>query len=480
MTGKSRKTGFRSTRTGPRISRLRGRSAEGPRAALTAFSLARTPVFLAKDALPRPPKSERHACIWLLPLVLIALLFGPATAKPTENQTAKVSGDKRGAPSTSANWERFFGGKNRETSFSIAAFPDSSTISVGYTRSKENGDADILLLRLDRYGNLLWQKTYGGKNRDMATSVAVLPDGGFVMAALSQQQEHNRGDALVMRHDKDGKLVWKKSFGGAKYDIPYAIKVNRKGHIIVAGYTKSSGKGDADGWVFSLTDKGKLLWEHTFGTTGRDWLRALTIAPDGTISVAGGTKASKTADTFSWVVQLDKNGNKIWENTYRSSENVARAIIPLEDGNLAIAGWTHEKGSITGRDIWIAKLDAKGKLIWQKKLGGSGDDHTEALIALPGGHIAMAGGTTKNLAVITVRAAWLLRLNKRGKLVWRRSFEGKSDQLYGLTALPGGKLVAAGASWRKNKGSDAWILTLDKHGRRGKTANRRVRKTSIQ
>ena len=156
--------------------------------------------------------------------------------------------------------------------------------------------------------------------------------------------------------------------------------------------------------------------------------------PDGKITVAGGTKANKKSNTYSWVMQLDKNGKMLWEKTYRSSENVARAIVPLENGRFAIAGWVHEKGSITGRDIWIAKLDAKGELMWEKKLGGSGDDHTEALIALPNGHIAMAGGTTKNLAVITVRAAWMLRLDERGKLIWRRSFEGKSDQLYGLSA----------------------------------------------
>jgi hypothetical protein len=140
----------------------------------------------------------------------------------------------------------------------------------------------------------------------------------------------------------------------------------------------------------------------------------------------------------------------------------------------------HEQGSITGRDIWIAKLDSKGKLIWEKKLGGSGDDHTEALIALPNGHIAMAGGTTKNLAVITVRTAWMLRLNKRGKLIWRRSFEGKSDQLFSLTSLSNGQLVAAGASWRQNKGSDAWILTLDKYGRRGKRSLKNSSRTRLQ
>ena len=409
-------------------------------------------------------------------LALFTVMFAQiAVAKSPDRKTSNPRGLE--------NWERFFGGPKRETSFAIDSFPDGSTISVGYTRSKKNGDADILLLRLDAAGTLMWQKTYGGDHRDLATSVAILPDGGFVTAAISQPAPNAQGDALIMRHNKNGSLVWRKTFGGPKYDIPYAIKVNHKGQIIVAGYTKSAGLGDADGWVFCLTGKGKIIWERTIGTKGRDWLRALTVHPNGAITAAGGTKADKKAKTYSWALHLDQKGQTIWNKTYRSAENVARAIIQIDNGHLAIAGWKLEKDSITGRDIWVAKLNGAGEMIWEKRLGGSGDDHTEALIALPNGHLALAGGTTKNLAVITVRTAWMLRLNKRGKLVWRRSFEGKSDQLYGLSKLPNGKLVAAGASWRRDKGSDAWILTLDDLGRRWrkrKSHTRRSSKTTIQ
>ncbi|MCP4936930.1 MAG: hypothetical protein GY927_22675 [bacterium] len=414
----------------------------------------------------------------------LALLFSLMTvlcaaASPANNTDRKISD-----PRANENWERFFGGPKRETNFAIASFRDGSTISVGYTRSKKNGDADILLLRLDASGTLLWQKTYGGDQRDMATSVAVLPDGGFVTAAISQPTPNSQGDALIMRHNKNGSLVWRKTFGGSKYDIPYAIKVSPKGQIVVAGYTKSAGPGDADGWLFCLNGKGKKIWERTIGTKGRDWLRALTIRSDGRITAAGGTKADKNAKTNSWAVQLDPKGKTLWNKTYRSAENVARAITQLEQDQLAIAGWKLEQNSITGRDIWVAKLNGTGELIWEKRLGGSGDDHTEALIALPNGHLALAGGTTKNLAVITVRTAWMLRLNKHGKLIWRRSFEGKSDQLYGLSKLPNGKLVATGASWRRDKGPDAWILTLDELGRRWrkkrKSHTKRSSKTIIQ
>jgi len=60
------------------------------------------------------------------------------------------------------NWEHFFGGARRDTSFAIDAFADGGIIAAGYTRSKGPGDADILLLRLDRRGHLLWQKVIGG------------------------------------------------------------------------------------------------------------------------------------------------------------------------------------------------------------------------------------------------------------------------------------------------------------------------------
>jgi hypothetical protein len=375
---------------------------------------------------------------------------------------ALVSAQTLAAP----GWERFFGGARRDTSFAIAAFADGGTIAVGYTRSHGRGDADILMLRLDRSGALLWQKTYGGVGRDMATSVAIMPDGGFVTAAITQAGGYGGGDALIMRHDRNGRLVWQKRYGGAKYDIPYAIKVSRNGHIVVAGYTKSAGVGDADGWIFCLDGKGKPIWERTYGAKGRDWLRSVAILPNGDIAVAGGVKPRNGNGIHAWAMMLDRNGELLWDRVFSSDQGVARTIISLGNGQVAIAGWMQSKKSITGRDIWIARLDKKGRKIWDKKLVGPSDEHTEAIIALPGGRIAMAGGAAKNLAVMTVRAALMLLLDERGKIAWQKYYGNESEQLYSIAALPDGNIAAAGAIWRKNRGSDVWIFTLDRNGHR--------------
>lgn len=409
---------------------------------------------------------------WLLRVVLLLpllTLLAPLAAR---------------AADASDIWERFFGGSNRDTSIAVAAFKDGGVISAGYTRSVGNGDADILLLRLAKDGSLMWQKTFGGPARDLATAVSVLPDGGFITAAVTQSGEgegegEGEGDALIIRHNSSGDIIWQKRFGAAQYDIPYAVQVDRKGHIIVAGYTKSAGKGDADGWIFELDTKGELLWEHTYGTEGRDWFRSLAVLANGDIVVAGGTKADKSTATNAWVMRLDAAGKRLWERTYAEGESVARTVVVLQDGAIVVAGSVLARDSLTGRDIWIAKLNGKGEPVFEKKLGGTGNDQTEALIALPDGQIALVGGTTKNLAVITVRTAWMMRLDKRGKLLWKRTFEGKSDQLFGLSPLPGERIVASGTSWQQNKGEDVWILTLDKHGHRTLAGEQQLQ-TSIQ
>lgn len=412
--------------------------------------------------------SRRRPARLLLPLC--AALLAPLAASPA------TAGEPQ-------NYEQFLGSDNRDTSTAVAAFPDGGVISAGYTRSPGPSGTDVLLLRLDPNGNLMWQKTFGGPARELATAVAALPDGGFVTAAVTQTTEgegEGEGDALISRHNANGDMLWQKRYGGSKYDIPYAVQIDRKGRIIIAGYTKSSGQGDADGWLLELDGKGERLWERTYGTEGRDWLRTLAVLPNGDLVAAGGTKAGKDAATSAWVMRLDSKGERLWQRIFSDEESVARTAVGLGNDGIAVAGSVLSKDRLTGRDIWIARLDGKGELVWEKKLGGQGDDQTEAIVALPDEGIALAGGTTQNLAVVTVRTAWMMKFDRRGKLAWKRSFEGKSDQLFGLCELPGERIAASGTSWQQHKGEDVWVLTLDKFGRRARPREIRALQSSIQ
>ena len=56
---------------------------------------------------------------------------------------------------------------------------DGGLAIAGYTTSEGNGAKDILLIRLDANGELLWQKTFGGELQDVGKSIVAMPDGGF-------------------------------------------------------------------------------------------------------------------------------------------------------------------------------------------------------------------------------------------------------------------------------------------------------------
>ena len=63
-----------------------------------------------------------------------------------------------------------------------------------------------------------------------------------------------------------------------------------------------------------------------------------------------------------------------------------------------------------------------------------------------------------------MRAAWLLKLDQKGKVIWERSYGGRSDELYAIAALKNGGIAAVGGSWRKGKASDVWAFTVDPDG----------------
>jgi hypothetical protein len=68
-------------------------------------------------------------------------------------------------------------------------------------------------------------------------------------------------------------------------------------------------------------------------------------------------------------------------------------IASTKDGGYIIAGYTELKSG-NGKDIWLIKVDAFGEAIWQKTLGGSGDQVPSAVRELSSGEILICGTNT--------------------------------------------------------------------------------------
>ena len=224
-------------------------------------------------------------------------------------------------------------------------------------------------------------------------------------------------DAWVVKLNATGGLVWQKCLGGSDRDGANAVQQTADGGYIVAGITVSTdgdvtgNHGSSDAWVMKLNATGDPVWQRCLGGTSYDEANAVQQTADGGYIVAGETRSADGDVTGNhggygdfWVVKLDATGSIVWQKCLGGSgEDIAHAIQQTADGGYLVAGSTQStNGDVSGVhggygytpvDVWVVKLDATGGLVWQKCLGGSSSDWAFAARQTADGGYIIAGET---------------------------------------------------------------------------------------
>ncbi len=152
-------------------------------------------------------------------------------------------------------WERFFGEKGWDEATGIIATKDGGYLVSGLTKSKGEGGLDMWVIKISREGYQQWDKTFGGKDEDIATSIAELSDGGLLIAGTTKS--HRSGarqpKGFVVRTDAGGYRQWQQEYGGDKEDYIATVNTLYDGSVILGGNSDSqSGRGKC--WVLGLQD----------------------------------------------------------------------------------------------------------------------------------------------------------------------------------------------------------------------------------
>ena len=287
--------------------------------------------------------------------------------------------------------------------------------------------------RPSRATPLSWEHTFGGKLNDIASAVQVTADGGYIVAGTNYSKRIGLGgDAWVLKLDAQGQPEWDRTFGGEEDDRVFAVQATADGGYIVAGDTYSKGAGHYDVWVLKLDAQGEQKWERTFGGKNMDRAFAVQVTADGGYLVVGytGSKGAgwrpDTDNPFphltAWVLKLDAQGRLEWDHTlgrkknYNSSrvqDERAFAVQATADGGYIVAGDT-EFNSPGFHDAWVLKLDAQGKLEWERTFGGKLNDSAHAVQATADGGYIVVGDTRSKGAGES--DAWVLKLDRDGRI----------------------------------------------------------------
>ena len=311
-------------------------------------------------------------------------------------------------------WDKTYGGNNNDMALSLIQTTDGGYAVAGATFSKGAGDADFWLIKMDHQGNMIWDRTYGGSNADMAWSLVQTNDGGYAVAGLTGSKGAGDADFWLIKLDHQGNMIWDRTYGGSDADKARSLIQTTDGGYAVAGFTFSKGAGVADLWVIKLDYQGNMIWDRTYGESGDGMAFSLIQTTDGGYAVAGFTFSKGAGDADFWVIKLDHQGNMIWDRTYGGSDaDMAWSLTQTTDSGYAVAGLTGSKGAGVA-DFWVIKLDHQGNMIWDRTYGGSDADEARSLTQTTDSGYAVAGYTSSKGA--GGYDFWVIKLDVQGKL----------------------------------------------------------------
>ncbi len=346
-------------------------------------------------------------------------------------------------------WAKTYGGPQAEGCRAIYPCPDGGFIMTGYTFSHGTGDSDVLVIKTDEQGNLVWSKTYGGAGTEYGNGCLSTSDGYLVVGYTTSFGSGAR-DVYLIKLDKNGSEIWSKTYGGASWDEGIAVKETDDGHYVLCGYTHSFGKGEEDVYLIKTDSQGNLIWSRTYGGERLDKGNSICVTKDGGF-LMGVTSGSFSQNTDFFLIRTDADGQELWSRTYAAKGprghgfDWCNSISSTQDGGVLLIGYTDCQDVM---DIHLIKTDSEGKEVWSKTLGRKPFyDFGNVVFESPWGDLILLG-TTKSIVPdekIYNNDIYLIRMDYKGDVIEERIIGGpESDWGSAVALIENDEIVVGG------------------------------------
>ncbi|MEA9412707.1 MULTISPECIES: T9SS type A sorting domain-containing protein [unclassified Flavobacterium] len=261
----------------------------------------------------------------------------------------------------------------------------------------------------------------------------------------------------LFMHSQD--ILWEKSYGGIHADYLFDAQPTADYGFILAGSSLSdktgnktdNNNGDLDYWIWKMDEKGELVWQKSFGGSGFDLLQSIKNTRDGGFILAGTSNSPNDfqkkdpckGGTDFWVIKLDANGEELWQRTIGGSgQDELLCAFQTRDGGYILGGSSSSIPEITDETIEITQsLDFKPNIYTKSEKSRGNMDY------------------------------WIVKLDKAGVVEWQKTYGGEyADVLRSMEQTQDGGYILGGYSNSPQSGDktepnagigDYWIIKID-------------------
>jgi len=287
----------------------------------------------------------------------------------------------------------------------------NSSITFGSTTLTNNGDRDIFVVKYDASGNLVWAKSNGGPNYDLALGIAVDAGGNCYVTGQFQDSitfgttmlTGSWRDMFLAKYDPAGNVAWARGAGGSSSEVGNGIALDINGNCYLTGVFSSTsitfgsitltnnGAGNSDFFVTKYDPSGNVVWAKSSGGSGDEMGNNIAVDASGNCYVTGIFRSSSLTvgpatltcngifDIFA--IKYDSLGNAVWAKSAGGSDADRGLSIAVDAiGNCYVTGHFYSNSITFGTttltkngspDIFVTKYDSSGNVVWAKGAVGS-------------------------------------------------------------------------------------------------------------
>ncbi len=338
------------------------------------------------------------------------------------------------------DWAKNYGNDRNNLSYNFSKINDNSFLIAGTSWKNSSHHFDGALFNVDDTGHILWSQTFGneydeivydavattggalltgfsGENNgslfvgkisangeiiwtniyphfyNSAAKIFALSDGNMLIAATSSTHNtavsggYGHGDLTLIKLNANGELLFRKNYGGARFDKLLGGMLTNDNHLLLVGATWSGdgifqeNHGLSDGFIVKISTSGNLRWSKIIGSEFEDELVDITMTNTGdyvAIGTTGSVKASDyKADADNLLVKIDATGNVVWQRVIGDTEHEKGKAIAAIGNSLVFAGTKMDDNYNTT----VYQTDANGVVVFDTLfIGDETDVPTDILV----------------------------------------------------------------------------------------------------
>jgi len=340
----------------------------------------------------------------------------------------------------------------------------------------QNKWPEVYLLKIDANGKLLGEQKVNVGNAEAKNMIA---DDRFLLLS-GYKRVGDKGRTWGAKIDRSGRVlwestrIWEKKFGDkfwdgyawdtSKWSTGYDVAINRlnpDARYVFAGtgqFDDDTGRYKNGILTYTIGKDGSVQnWNGTFPLVDHV-AYAVTPSNEYNGSLITGYKSSLRNKRDAFVIRLDKNGFRKWEQSYGGPGNdKGFRILAVGDGYI-IAGYTSSYNNKKNGNAYLFKIDEKGDLQWQYTMGHEGQDEFLAIKkdSYNGGYILC--GYTQD--VYNNQDMWFVKVDENGKILWEKKIGDSQKKELARDIIPLGDNHYIGVGYQFNPGTDKDVFIV--------------------